>query len=152
MCIQLSSDNATFPSINSLGVALSLFLGAEAGSRAEVIRLISCNTCSLDTSLVLNPYYYILFIQLSSYTATFPSINSLGAAFSLFLGAEARSFNKFIRFISYSTCTLVLSSVANPYYYIMYIELCCSTATFPSINSLGVTLSLFLGAEVSSLD
>jgi len=133
-------------------VALSLFLGAEAGSRAEVIRLISCNTCMLEPSLDVNPYYYIMCVQLSCFTATLPIIHSLGVALSLFLGAEARSFDKFIRSISYSTCTLVLSSVANPYYYIMYIELCWSTATFPSINSLGVTLSLFLGAEVRSLD
>ena len=85
MGIQLSSDNATFPSINSLCVALSLFLGAEAGSFDVFILLISCSTCTLVLSSVVNPYNHILCIQLSCYNAAFPIKNSLAVALSLFL-------------------------------------------------------------------
>ena len=105
----------------------------------------------LELSLGLNPYYSILYIQLSYFTATLPIIHSLGVALSLFLGAEARSFDKFIRLISCNTRMLDPSLGVNPYYYIKCIQPFCFTATFPCINSLGVALSLFLGAEARSV-
>jgi len=150
VCIQLSCSTATLPIIHSLGVALSLFLGAEARSFQQFIRLIFCSTCMLEPRLGVNPYYYIKCILLSCSTATLPIIHSLGVALSLFLGAEARSFDKFIRLISCNTCMLEPSLGLNPYYYILCIQLSCFTATLPIIHSLGVALSLFLGAEARS--
>ena len=100
----------------------------------------------LEPSLAVNPYYYIMCIHLSWSTATLPIINSLCVAISVFLGAEARSFHQFIRLVFSNTCMLETSLAMNPYYSILCIQLSCFTATLPIIHSLGVALSLFLGA------
>ena len=92
-------------------------------------------------------------MELCWLTSTFPNISSLVVTLSLFLGAEARSLDYIIPPIICNACTFKLSLGSNLDYYTTCIELCWLTSTFPSISSLVVALSLFLGEEEArSLD